>query len=1194
MKRKLLSILLALAMLASACALIASCESGENETEAPSNTEGSTDSETDSGEEESDTAEDETIPNIEGVEYEDGASIADAGTQWDDEVFAGTINEIDESKAVNKTADEIIALLADKDLMAEGEVYRVTEPIVLESGEKYYGNLAAIIAEGGIIIKDASKIVIKELVVKGKITVENSDNITFFKLDLKGGDTGVTVDASSHKVAFKSCQIRATSVAIKTAADSVSVFQNYISADTGVISTGDNLSIQDSQLDVVTAGVTSTGEYCTVKNCLVNGDADTVGVSLDAGSVNGLVALNVIKTAQDSINLNDCFNCVVLLNSAVKVTATDSKNVYVVENKLGGAITIENSQYLLCDGNTFPNDGKPHPVINTNNTDYNGDNLHNVNERVDYGANEELLPHTNRDLFLDMERRSSVTDISMTKSYSLNNYVRTVARQKSIVIVPPGAYTTDVKIQLEVGHSNTTLYGYGVYIERNGRDLVNNNGILSQDGTLLAVYNSNNVTVKGVTLGYNFQSAGQIHVLEKLGDYKFRVIGNAGYVNDFYQTDNTMFASSIYCYKKGEFRPWLSLSGYSVEKNADGSIKRDSDGAFVISIKNTTDASKIYQLMEVGDIFSCRLSGDNSRTVSLSGSNILLKDSVLYGYSSALAIVAGSRSSGVKLDRVHNTAHSQPVIDKATYDKYVALEEKYNVDLEVSIDEENRYRGGFPRQGSVDATHISGASEGVSATSCIFELMCDDGSNQRGSSSRLAGYQVNDDGTTTIYIKGTISETYWNLNTRDLKTSTTPTNTSAIKQGDRVYAYASNGRVLFDTTALTAAKAVTYSPDYHVAHIDKLDNRTIGQNGVTVGENNGNFTQPSTCIDGLCDVCGDVTHYDCNRDGACDKCQARVHVDWDHSGKCDVSGCGKEIIDENSDHIDDKDNYYIILDRFHISSYSTSSGQLAVTAGYLKDKWYEITYTSTITEITVKTSDVNFKAFEGYDLDDNEFRMDNKILIDNLSANSIGFTFDNVLIQNKNARGILGKTHDIVIKNCTFRGFSSTAVLLSVETSWGESTVPRNVVVQGCLFDDTGRNYGTESNTTYSCVAIQGLGANKSSQLELSEETLPCRDIQIIGNKFINTNNNYAISVSAAQGIVIKDNIFEARPEDNERKFGRAVYIDGAMNITISGNTYSEFTKDVSKAVIGWNYENLSGTDVEGILPDSKGPKPAT
>ena len=1182
-------------MLASACAIIASCESGENETEAPTNAEGSTDSETDSGEDESDTNEDETVPDIEGVEYEDGASIADAGTQWDEEVFAGTVNEIDESKAVTKTADEIIALLTNKDLMAEGEVYRVTETIVLESNTKYYGNLAAIIAEGGIVIKDATKIVVKELVVKGKVTVENSDNITFFKLDLKGGDVGVTVDASSNKIAFKSCQIRATDIAIKTDATGVSVFQNYISANSGIVSTGDNLSVQDTRLDVVTVGVSTNGEYCTVKNCLVNGNGETVGISMSAGSVNGLIALNTIKTAQDSIILNDCFNCVVLLNSAVKVTATNSKNVYVVENKLGGAITIENSRYLLCDGNTFPNDGKPHPVINTNNTDYNGDNLHNVNERVDYGANEELLPHTNKDLFLDMDRHSSVTDISLTKSYSIGNYIRTMARQKSIVIVPPGAYTVDTKIQLEVGHANTTLYGYGVYIEKNGRELVNNNGVLSQDGTVFAVYNSKNITVKGVTIGYNFQSAGQIHVLEKLGDYKLRVIGNAGYLNDFYLTDKTMFASSIYCYKKGEFRPWLSLSGYAVITNPDGSVQRDEDGAFIISIKNTSNSDRVYKLMEVGDIFSCRLSADNSRSISLSGSNILLKDSILYGYSSALGIVAGSRSTGVRLERLHNTAHSQPVIDQATYDKYKALEEKYNVNLEVSIDEEGRYRGGYPRQGSVDATHITGASEGVSATSCTFELMCDDGSNQRGSSSRIAGYKVNDDGTTTIYIKGTISQTYWNLNTNASKTTASPTNTSSIKQGDRVYAYASNGRVLFDTTALTAAKAVTYSPEYHVAHLDKLDNSTIGEGGVTLSENNGHFTQPSTCVDGLCDVCGDITHYDCNRDGKCDLCQTQLHVDWDRSGKCDVSTCTCQLVDADGDHKNDKDGVYIILDRFHVSSYSTSSGQLSVTAGYNRNGWLTITYNTSITEINVKTSEVNFEAFEGYDLDDNEYLMDHKILIDNLSANSVGFTFDNVLIQNKNARGILGKTHDIVIKNCTFRGFSSTGVLLSVETTWGESTVPRNVLVERCLFDDTGRNYDTESNTTYSCIAIQGLGANSSSTFEPSEDTLPCRDIRIIGNKFINTNNNYAISVSAAQDIIIKDNIFEARPEDTERRYGRAVYIDGAMNIEISGNTYSVFAGgDVSKAVIGWNYKNLHGTDVDKVLPVNKDPKPAT
>ena len=1190
-------------MLMAACALVVSCNwFGENETEAPADTEGSTDVESGSDECGSDTGEDEsgnrdedeTYPDIEGVEYENGASIANAGNKWDEEVFADTVNTIDESKAVTKTAAEILALLVDKDLMAEGEVYRVTEPIVLESGTKYYGNLAAVIAEGGIVIKDASKIVIKELVVKGNITVENSDNITFFKLDLQGGDVAARIDASSKKISFKSCQVRAADIAIKSDADTLSVFQNHISAANGIVSTGDNFSVQDTRIEATTVGVSSSGNHCTVKNCLVKGKGETVGISFEKESKNGLIALNVVDTAQNSINLTECFNCVVLLNSAVKVNASNSKNIYVCENKLGGAITLENNKYVLCDANSFPNDDKPHPVINKSNTEYNGNNLHNVNERVEYGANEELLPHTNRDLFLDMERHSSVTDISLTKSYSLSNYIRTISRQKSIVIVPPGAYTIDTKIQLEVAHANTTVYGYGVYIEKNGREFVNNDGALSQDGTIFAVYNSQNVTVKGVTFGYNFQSAGQIHILEKLENYRFRVIGNAGYVNDFYQTDNTMFSSSIYCYKKGEFRPWFSLSGYAVEKDANGNVIRDEDGAFIISIAslNNADPNKIYKLMEVGDIFACRLSADNSQSISLQGSNILMKDCVLYGYSSALGIKAGSRSKGVRLERLHNTAHSQPVIDQATYEKYLDLEKKYKVDLEVSIDEENRYRGGFPRQGSVDATHIMGASEGVSATSCTFELMCDDGSNQRGSSSRIAGYRVNDDGTTTIYFKGTISQTHWNINTDASKTSASPTNTTHIKKDDRVYAYASNGRVLFDTTALTEAKPVTYSPDYHLAHVDKLDNSKIKEGDIT--DLNGNFTKPSTCVDGLCDICGDITHYDCNRDGKCDLCQTMVHVDLDHNGKCDVSGC-RQLVDENDDGIDDKDGLYIITDRFHVSSYNTASGQMTMTAGYNRNGWRTITYTTTITEINVKTSDVNFEAFEGYDLDDNEYLMDNKILIDNISANSVGFTFDNVLIQNKNARGILGKTHDIVIKNCTFRGFSSTGVLLSVETTWGESTVPRNVLVERCLFDDTGRNFNTESNTTYSCIAIQGLGANSSSTFAPSEDTLPCRDIRIIGNKFINQNNYYAISISAAQDIVVKDNVFEGNPaEDTEKKFRRAIYIDGAMNIEISGNTFSDFTKDVTKAVIGWNYKNLTGTDVEEVLPTNKDPKPAT
>ena len=133
--------------------------------------------------------------------------------------------------------------------------------------------------------------------------------------------------------------------------------------------------------------------------------------------------------------------------------------------------------------------------------------------------------------------------------------------------------------------------------------------------------------------------------------------------------------------------------------------------------------------------------------------------------------------------------------------------------------------------------------------------------------------------------------------------------------------------------------------------------------------------------------------------------------------------------------------------------------------------------------------------------------------------------------------------------------------------------------------------FGTDTNLTYACIAIQGLGANKATELAISEDTLPCRNIKVIGNKFMNVNNYYAISVSAAQDIVIKDNVIEGRADDTAKQFTRAININGAMNIEISGNTYSKMMQDnFTKAVIALNYKNLTGSDVEGILPTDKDP----
>ena len=267
--------------------------------------------------------------------------------------------------------------------------------------------------------------------------------------------------------------------------------------------------------------------------------------------------------------------------------------------------------------------------------------------------------------------------------------------------------------------------------------------------------------------------------------------------------------------------------------------------------------------------------------------------------------------------------------------------------------------------------------------------------------------------------------------------------------------------------------------------------------------------------DCICDdeICKATLHFDIGtasntqRDGKCDTCGIKVYTDFnkddsfDGSGnnKCDVTGT--QIIDANGDGFDDVDGTPIITDMVVNDKYNEGNSTLTYQALYTKTTGAKaiITYNTIIKSVTVKTEDVNFEAFEGYDMTDNDYFMDQKILFDNLTLNSAGFVFDNTVVQCTRSRGILVKTVDATIKNCTFRDHGMTSVLLSVETTWGESTVPQNITVEGCLFDNTGCLTGLEANMTQCPIAIQGLG-NLSGSVEVSEDTLPCRDIRIIGN----------------------------------------------------------------------------------------------
>ena len=1063
--------MLAIAMLLSLFA----CNDGTGDgTDAPE-TEGQTESENVTGSEsetsseaESDTGSGDFDPD--DVIYANGGDVESAGHNIEEDAFALVERSYDKSLAVEKTADEIKAMLVDKASMTEGAVYLVKEPIVLDSNTKYFGNYATIIAEGGIVIKDASEILFKELIIEGNITVENSSEIILFRLCMFSEGIAISVSEDCNDISVNLNRIQASDTALVMGANTSTIYQNYFSANKAIISTGDEMAAQCNIIKAKSVGISARGKSPVIKNNTVEADFEGIAVSLD-GSYNGLVALNILKDAQTSVMIKDSFNCSVVLNSAVSIKGSECTNLYVVDNKLGGEIELEKNNYLICDGNTFNNDGKAHSVINLENQNYNGDGMHDVNARLEAGADEDLLPHTNKDLFFGMERGSKIRDISLPKSYAFNGYVRNMAKNNDVVIIPPGVYSTSSTLNLQAAHSNTTVYAYGVYQE--ATKYMKN----------IAISGVTNITFKGLTVGYALDSAGQIQVLDKtdVGTSELLVIPSAGFTPDL----SKLFAGGTgggHIYHEGTFTHWTEIGNwgaYKVVQNADGSILNE-DGSFRIRFTGE-DADKYYTVVKKGDIISWRINvhnGNNGTTVGISNSkNVLFKDTVTYGYSNALMFVVSGTTTGAKLERHHNLAHSAYEIDKETYDRYVSLEEKYGIDLDVSIDSEGRYRGAQPRIGSLDATHIGGSGEGLSAVSTLFENGADDATNQRGYSSCLHEVIDNGDGTLTLRYKDYMAETYYHSYKREGQGTITPGfQASNFAAGDRIFVYASNGKVFCDTTVLTATERV-------------------------------------------------------------------------------ASG-------------------YVIYEE----TYKKGGNE------------YHLKWLSSINEVKVRKSDVNMDALEGYELGISSISMDTKIILDNLSRNSVGFTFDNCMVRNMHGRTVI-KTRDAVIKNCTFKDTSMGGVVMSVESTWGESSIPMNVTVDRCVFDGTGQTFQSENNTKSAAIAIEGLGSAGVEAI-MTTETIPCKNITITNNVFRNVQNNYYVTVQAAQNITISNNTFETRDSENAKRVGKAIYINGCMNVTVSDNTYSRYANgDVTKVVIGNNYIGLSGSDVEGVLPKDKIPE---
>ncbi len=824
-----------------------------------------------------------------------------------------------------------------------------------------------------------------------------------------------------------------------------------IIVDEGIEVGGDNILLYDFRIISKTCAITSSGKNFIARNNKINVESGSA-IELKAGSYNCLLAQNEIE---GTVKVSDSFNCVVILNTAKCVKADNNTNIYVIKNKLQG-LEVNNNKYVICDENEVSE------VISNGNSEMNGDNVQDISERCEYGVNEALLPHLNRERFVGMERREFVADMVNNETMSLGKYIRTMSESDSVVIVPPGAYIMHDGFTLDYRCSNTDIYCYGVYAEAD------------YTGQITRFAGSENINFRGLTWGYTRAPSGQIHIVKKLGDRQVLAVNAAGYPHGFGRTDLAAYWAGRLEWHQNAPSPFRSTNDYAISDNGDGT--------FTVTIDNDEE----YDSIEQGDIWTCRLKVARIQTVMIEGAKGLhFKDITCHGYANATHW-RNHNCENVTYERAHATPNAPFIIEKELYDKYKSLGEKYGVDLEVHIDEQGRYRGGRQRNGGTGTMEVAFAKGGVNLTSCILENMFDDGSNQRSNSSRLAGFRDNNDGTYTVYFKDCISSVYYKtihspyMDNDDF----TAGGCAAVEKGDKLFAYGSNGAVLFDGAEALEDAVLLKGSKEHLAHED----------------------------DG---------------DGYCKICHARV------DNEAFEYPAFNSLYDSDSGHI-----------RFSVCRYNRVG---------------TVNYTANIYSVRVRAENVNVKALEGYDLLSNDWYPETQFFLDNMTKNCPKFTFDNVLLQNGVARGVLIKTESVTIKHCTFKNIGLPGLKIGKETDWGESSVPRNVLITNCIFDNTGMGIhpGLKNVVGHGQINIQGLGGVGGIYNEFPlRDDFACSNIMIRHNKFLNTENKYIINASGARDITIMENVLEERVND-----GKVMHINNCVNVTLSGNKYSDKIK---------------------------------
>lgn len=515
-------------------------------------------------------------------------------------------------------------------------------------------------------------------------------------------------------------------------------------------------------MDSTSSGIIA-GEGELLSNILI---AKNVISNTGSGIEQGGNAALVLNNNENSVIFGNVFANVMSLQA---IAVNDGKNVTIADNTFSGfdgtPLQLNNVAIALVNNNL--NIGT---VLKTGSTKQVYGNDIPGDASVSVGADMSRLPQIDKQRFVGMEKRTGVNVRGVP--VPLQQYIADAYNNGlSSVIIPPGSYTV---LEADWSHltfnrmRDFTVYAYGVFMECE-----------KYTSSAVQMWNSKNITLKGITMDYKLVANTQGTIISKSGtDFVWRA--DEGYPSDL--TDLSLFDSNSWAevFHEGSDRPFYDIGFSQKDKNVDGTI----------TLKEATNLSAQdhplvqHSELKVGDKLVFRGKAGHVNYIYES-SDITYEDVTVYG-GSGFGYMELNGDGGTQLNRIAFTPGPPPV-------------------------------EGAPERliSTCDATHSTNMRIGIQVRNSFFEKMTDDAANVHSTYGEVSSFNIE---TKQMKYKGKYVD-------------------PIFRAGDHVLVYTLDGKLLSDATAVSDT---IETPDGKIVAIDKVfdlvEGETIVQNASASGE----------------------------------------------------------------------------------------------------------------------------------------------------------------------------------------------------------------------------------------------------------------------------------------------------------------------------------------------------------------------